>query len=622
MNKNELISVIIPSYNRKMFIANAVDSILQQSYKNVEIIIIDDGSIDGTIDYVKNIYKDKSFIKIYKNQKNMGAGKSRKIGYSYSTGEYIIFMDDDDYYTNYKFFEEAVKILKENPNISLVSSSSIIEYVKENRKEKHILNIEGEIDKAKYIENFQKEYMKSDSTFTTIFRRSNLESANFNEVDMVNDSCIYLRALLTGNAFILKSISGVYRVHSKNLTFNLTTDFINQNLVEKIKIYKEIKKRKLISNPDKWIHNQIELTINYFKQNNGKRKKVFILGYLRKNLGDDLFIKMLLEKYPIIDFYIKVPNNKFAKHFDKYENLNIIIGEDTDEELYTQEEALYDAYVYIGGSIFMEGGHVYNLSNKFYDFVKRCKEKNIPFCYISSNYGPYITKEYFDLSKENFKVCTDICFRDKYSYNLFKEIASVRCAPDFAFGYPINYTEKIKGSIGISIINLKIRDKYKELSDEYYNFLIKNIKRYISNGNVVYLYSFCEYEGDEEIVDTLLEYFKNEPEKVIGVKYRGNIDEFIETYSKMEYMICTRFHSMVLSCIARQKIYIISYSDKIDNVINDLKLDLPILNLKNINDNIQISKQDFGVCDEKTVLRIIDNSSKQDEKFREKTILE
>ena len=102
----------------------------------------------------------------------------------------------------------------------------------------------------------------------------------------------------------------------------------------------------------------------------------------------------------------------------------------------------------------------------------------------------------------------------------------------------------------------------------------------------------------------------------------GKIDEFIETYSKMEYMICTRFHSMVLSCIARQKIYIISYSDKIDNVINDLKLDLPILNLKNINDNIQISKQDFGVCDEKTVLRIIDNSSKQDEKFREKTILE
>ena len=66
------------------------------------------------------------------------------------------------------------------------------------------------------------------------------------------------------------------------------------------------------------------------------------------------------------------------------------------------DEDEFDAYVYIGGSIFMEGGKVYNLSEKFFDFVNRCKNKNIPFCYISCNYGPYQTKEYFELYESEF----------------------------------------------------------------------------------------------------------------------------------------------------------------------------------------------------------------------------
>ena len=108
-------------------------------------------------------------------------------------------------------------------------------------------------------------------------------------------------------------------------------------------------------------------------------KKVFIMAYARKNLGDDLFIKMLLEKYSNIDFFIKISDYNFLSVLDKYENLHVMKGNDTDEELSKMNPEEYDAYVYIGGSIFMEDGKVYNLSPKFYDFVKSCKEKNIPF---------------------------------------------------------------------------------------------------------------------------------------------------------------------------------------------------------------------------------------------------
>lgn len=211
-------------------------------------------------------------------------------------------------------------------------------------------------------------------------------------------------------------------------------------------------------------------------------KKVFLMAYARKNLGDDIFIKMLLEKYPKIDFFMRIKEKEFLEGLVKYKNLKILIGEDTDEELYKMNEDEFDAYVYIGGSIFMEGGKVYNLSEKFFDFVNRCKNKNIPFCYISCNYGPYQTKEYFELSKRNFSICSDICFRDKYSYNLFKDIDNVRYAPDFAFNYKIPQNEKIENSIGITVINLDIRHDLKHIAQEYHKFLINNINYYLKKG--------------------------------------------------------------------------------------------------------------------------------------------
>lgn len=76
---NNKISVIIPSYNRREFINKAVESVLNQTYKDIEIIIIDDGSIDGTYEFLQKEYKDMHNIIIFKNEKNSGAGFSRKV---------------------------------------------------------------------------------------------------------------------------------------------------------------------------------------------------------------------------------------------------------------------------------------------------------------------------------------------------------------------------------------------------------------------------------------------------------------------------------------------------------------------------------------------------------------
>ena len=89
-----LVSVIIPVYNREKTIYRAVDSVLKQSYKNVEVIIVDDCSTDNTLEVIQRFEDDR--IKVYQNSKNRGACYSRNKGVRYSQGDYIAFQDSDD----------------------------------------------------------------------------------------------------------------------------------------------------------------------------------------------------------------------------------------------------------------------------------------------------------------------------------------------------------------------------------------------------------------------------------------------------------------------------------------------------------------------------------------------
>jgi glycosyltransferase involved in cell wall biosynthesis len=89
-----LISVIIPTYNRAAFIKRSVNSVVKQSYKNIEIIVVDDGSTDNTENLIKNV-RDKR-IKYIKHTENKGVSHARNTGIKIARGEYISFLDSDD----------------------------------------------------------------------------------------------------------------------------------------------------------------------------------------------------------------------------------------------------------------------------------------------------------------------------------------------------------------------------------------------------------------------------------------------------------------------------------------------------------------------------------------------
>lgn len=94
MDKQNKISIIVPVYNSEKYISKCLDSLVNQTYSNIEIIVINDGSIDNSDKIIKK-YNDKR-IKYY-NKKNEGIGKTRNYGIDKATGEYVMFIDSDDY---------------------------------------------------------------------------------------------------------------------------------------------------------------------------------------------------------------------------------------------------------------------------------------------------------------------------------------------------------------------------------------------------------------------------------------------------------------------------------------------------------------------------------------------
>lgn len=122
-----LVTVIITTYNRKEYLEMAIQSVVNQSYPNIEILVIDDGS---SVNYAESICsKFLNCIYIYKE--NGGLSSARNYGINLAKGEYIAFLDDDDFWGKLKI-EKQVKILLENSSIDCVHSSAAV--VRENGK--------------------------------------------------------------------------------------------------------------------------------------------------------------------------------------------------------------------------------------------------------------------------------------------------------------------------------------------------------------------------------------------------------------------------------------------------------------------------------------------------------
>lgn len=119
---DQLVSVVIPCYNCERTIEETIETVLSQTYKNIEIILVNDGSTDNTISTIKNFITDKESIMLV-DQKNQGQSRTRNTGAKNAKGKYLLFLDSDDKIDS-TFIEKCVNVLEKNPKTKIVYSQS------------------------------------------------------------------------------------------------------------------------------------------------------------------------------------------------------------------------------------------------------------------------------------------------------------------------------------------------------------------------------------------------------------------------------------------------------------------------------------------------------------------
>ena len=129
------ISVIIPTYNRKKYIKRAIDSVIHQSYKPFEIIVIDDGSTDGTYELIKQSYSSSQIS--LKKQKNNGVSSARNKGIKLANGDWIAFLDSDDEWFKNKLELQVREIKKSKTFICHTNEIWIRNGIRVNQMKKH-----------------------------------------------------------------------------------------------------------------------------------------------------------------------------------------------------------------------------------------------------------------------------------------------------------------------------------------------------------------------------------------------------------------------------------------------------------------------------------------------------
>ena len=246
-----LISVIMPCYNEQDYVAKAIRSILNQTYGNFELIVVDDCSTDNSVEMIKELAKEDSRVIFLKNAKNVGVSKTINYGLSVARGEYIARLDADDTCDSTRF-QKQIEYFQSNPNCILCGTYGDVYDGKNTR-------IEGN-----GMGNLKKHLVKNNSFVhsSVMFRRLiNDVAVRYPEVKAFEDYGLWIELCNKGEFHVIPEIL-VHRTDIKNLETKKTWEGFN-----KLKIYKEIRtyQIKAIKETKFWGYGIMCLCINELK---------------------------------------------------------------------------------------------------------------------------------------------------------------------------------------------------------------------------------------------------------------------------------------------------------------------------------------------------------------------
>jgi len=317
----------------------------------------------------------------------------------------------------------------------------------------------------------------------------------------------------------------------------------------------------------------------------GKLKNAYVIAYTANNLGDDMFVFHLCNKYPLTLFHLVCPK-EFQESFQLINNIQLYESEYAFISHIAKQSIHLDMQIYIGGSIFMQPQDDSQILSKIDSVKQKRLFKHIPFSVLGANFGPFTKQNHLDIYTEWFSEIDDICFRDKYSYDLFSSASNIRWAPDILLNYPLSLDTKTSNIISISCIHNNGRIGLPQYSEsDYINALLAIAENYYELGYTIQFASFCNHQKDAYIANEIGTKMQNH-ERIKFLSYSNNIDGFLKAFLNSKYIIGTRFHSVILGWLAGIPTFPIAYNTKMLHVLQDYRFDgnwTYIDDLKNLN---------------------------------------
>lgn len=236
-----LISVIIPVYNADKYIEKCLYSLINQTYKNLELIIINDGSTDKSQKIIESIKLKENRIVLF-NQSNSGVSKARNKGLEVATGKYITFIDADDYVDKNYIDILYNSILNNNSDISICKFSLNNQKVKAKTKKMKTIIYNGETATIDMLlaRNF-------DSSVCCKLIESNLaKSEKFCLTMQIAEDCLYYYYLFKKcNKISFESIVGYYYMQNEDGAISTVSDIKVDNLLIFEKLIEESDNKKI-----------------------------------------------------------------------------------------------------------------------------------------------------------------------------------------------------------------------------------------------------------------------------------------------------------------------------------------------------------------------------------------
>lgn len=227
------VSVIVPVYNSKAYLERCVDAILTQTYSDLEVVLVDDGSSDNSLEICREYEKKDSRIKVF-HKENGGSSSARNVGIKEATGEYICFCDSDDYYEK-DIIENLMKVFNENSDAVIAQCMAVC------RDEDGTL-VSGPLkDSGKIVKETNEEFLRElllhvgDSSFCSKMIKSDfMKRFSFNEGRLNEDFELLVYMLEEFDAIYTYEITGYniilrFGSNTRNVYKNLFYDCMIEN---------------------------------------------------------------------------------------------------------------------------------------------------------------------------------------------------------------------------------------------------------------------------------------------------------------------------------------------------------------------------------------------------------